>query len=65
MCVLHGPAPAAFGDLMNRLGYDRYVAQGGDAGAGVIGALSRLHFPAMEVPELFAEDVRTWLRTFR
>jgi pimeloyl-ACP methyl ester carboxylesterase len=36
-------AAAAFGELMDRLGYDRYVAQGGDAGAGVIGALSRLH----------------------
>jgi pimeloyl-ACP methyl ester carboxylesterase len=36
-------AAADFGVLMDRLGYDRYVAQGGDAGAGVLGALSRSH----------------------
>ncbi|MBB5953493.1 pimeloyl-ACP methyl ester carboxylesterase [Saccharothrix tamanrassetensis] len=36
-------AAAAFGVVMERLGYHRYFAQGGDAGAGVIGALSRLH----------------------
>lgn len=38
-----GRAAAAFGTLMERLGYDRYFAQAGDAGAGVVGALSRLH----------------------
>ncbi|HSJ46552.1 MAG TPA: alpha/beta fold hydrolase [Euzebyales bacterium] len=32
----------AFAELMRRLGYDRYVAQGGDVGAGVIGMLGGL-----------------------
>jgi pimeloyl-ACP methyl ester carboxylesterase len=32
----------AWGELMRRLGYGRYVAQGGDVGAGVTDAMSRL-----------------------
>jgi pimeloyl-ACP methyl ester carboxylesterase len=32
---------AAWAELMNRLGYDRYVAQGGDQGAGVTDAMGR------------------------
>ena len=32
----------AWSELMRRLGYDRYVAQGGDVGAGVTDALGRL-----------------------
>jgi pimeloyl-ACP methyl ester carboxylesterase len=32
----------SFAELMRRLGYDRYVAQGGDVGAGVIGMLAGL-----------------------
>src|SRR6202008_4794117 len=32
----------AWAELMRRLGYDRYVAQGGDVGAGVTDALGRL-----------------------
>ena len=32
----------AWVELMHRLGYDRYVAQGGDVGAGVTDALGRL-----------------------
>jgi pimeloyl-ACP methyl ester carboxylesterase len=32
----------AWGELMTRLGYDRYVAQGGDIGANVTDALGRL-----------------------
>jgi pimeloyl-ACP methyl ester carboxylesterase len=32
---------AAWAELMSRLGYDRYVAQGGDQGAGVTDALGR------------------------
>jgi pimeloyl-ACP methyl ester carboxylesterase len=32
----------AWAELMNRLGYDRYVAQGGDVGAGVTDAMGRL-----------------------
>jgi pimeloyl-ACP methyl ester carboxylesterase len=32
----------AWGVLMNRLGYTRYVAQGGDWGAGVVQAMGRL-----------------------
>jgi epoxide hydrolase len=32
----------AFAELMRRLGYDRYVAHGGDVGAGVIGMLAGL-----------------------
>jgi len=33
---------SAWAELMRRLGYDRYVAQGGDQGAGVTDALGRL-----------------------
>jgi pimeloyl-ACP methyl ester carboxylesterase len=33
---------ATWAELMNRLGYTRYVAQGGDQGAGVTDALGRL-----------------------
>ncbi|MCO8275877.1 epoxide hydrolase [Actinoplanes sp. TRM 88003] len=32
----------AWAELMRRLGYDRYVAQGGDVGAGVTDALGRI-----------------------
>src|SRR5204862_4648479 len=32
----------AWSELMRRLGYDRYVAQGGDDGAGVTDAMGRL-----------------------
>jgi pimeloyl-ACP methyl ester carboxylesterase len=32
----------AWAELMRRLGYDRYVAQGGDVGAGVTDAMGRL-----------------------
>ena len=32
----------AWAELMHRLGYDRYVAQGGDVGAGVTDAMGRL-----------------------
>jgi pimeloyl-ACP methyl ester carboxylesterase len=32
----------AWSELMRRLGYDRYVAQGGDVGAGVTDAMGRL-----------------------
>ncbi|MEU8614120.1 epoxide hydrolase family protein [Actinoplanes sp. NPDC048791] len=32
----------AWAELMRRLGYDRYVAQGGDVGAGVTDAIGRL-----------------------
>jgi pimeloyl-ACP methyl ester carboxylesterase len=32
----------AWAELMDRLGYDRYVAQGGDQGAGVTDAMGRL-----------------------
>ena len=32
----------AWAELMHRLGYDRYVAQGGDVGAGVTDAIGRL-----------------------
>jgi pimeloyl-ACP methyl ester carboxylesterase len=32
---------AAWAELMSRLGYDRYVAQGGDQGAGVTDAIGR------------------------
>src|ERR671916_316692 len=30
----------AFAELMNRLGYDRYGAQGGDVGSGIVGMLA-------------------------
>ena len=39
-----GPARTAmaWAELMNRLGYTRYVAQGGDVGAGVTDAMARI-----------------------
>ena len=36
-----GRIGAAWGELMSRLGYTRYVAQGGDQGAGVTDAMGR------------------------
>jgi pimeloyl-ACP methyl ester carboxylesterase len=36
-----GRIGAAWAELMNRLGYDHYVAQGGDQGAGVTDAMGR------------------------
>ncbi|WP_053204687.1 epoxide hydrolase family protein [Jiangella muralis] len=33
----------AVAELMTRLGYDRFAAQGGDVGAGVVGMLAMLH----------------------
>jgi pimeloyl-ACP methyl ester carboxylesterase len=36
-----GRIAAAWGELMNRLGYGAYVAQGGDQGAGVTDAMGR------------------------
>jgi pimeloyl-ACP methyl ester carboxylesterase len=37
----------AWAELMRRLGYDRYVAQGGDVGAGVTDAIARLGPPGL------------------
>jgi pimeloyl-ACP methyl ester carboxylesterase len=37
-----GRVARAWAELMKRLGYDRYVAQGGDVGAGVTDAMGRL-----------------------
>jgi pimeloyl-ACP methyl ester carboxylesterase len=37
----NGRIAAAWAELMNRLGYDRYVAQGGDVGAAVTDAMGR------------------------
>jgi pimeloyl-ACP methyl ester carboxylesterase len=37
----------AWAELMRRLGYDRYVAQGGDVGAGVTDAIGRLGPPGL------------------
>jgi len=37
-----GRIAQAWAELMNRLGYDRYVAQGGDQGASVTDAMGRL-----------------------
>ena len=37
-----GRIAQAWAELMTRLGYDRYVAQGGDQGAGVTDAMARL-----------------------
>jgi pimeloyl-ACP methyl ester carboxylesterase len=37
-----GRVARAWAELMNRLGYDRFVAQGGDVGAGVTDAMGRL-----------------------
>ena len=37
-----GRIASAWAELMRRLGYSRYVAQGGDQGAGVTDALGRL-----------------------
>jgi pimeloyl-ACP methyl ester carboxylesterase len=54
----------AFATLMKRLGYSRYVAQGGDWGAGVVEAMARQHvggliaihsnLPAVVPPEIDA-----------
>ena len=38
-----GRTARAWAELMRRLGYSRYVAQGGDVGAGVTDAMSRQH----------------------
>ena len=38
-----GRTARAWAELMRRLGYPRYVAQGGDVGAGVTDAMSRQH----------------------
>jgi pimeloyl-ACP methyl ester carboxylesterase len=55
---------SAWAVLMNRLGYTRYVAQGGDWGAGVVAAMGRqapagllgihTNFPAVITPEVGA-----------
>jgi pimeloyl-ACP methyl ester carboxylesterase len=55
---------SAWGVLMKRLGYTRYVAQGGDWGAGVVAAMGReapagllgihTNFPAVITPEVGA-----------
>ena len=37
----------AFAELMNRLGYERYGAQGGDIGAGIVGMLAGLEGDGM------------------
>jgi pimeloyl-ACP methyl ester carboxylesterase len=37
-----GRTARAWAELMDRLGYDRYVAQGGDIGAGVSGELAKI-----------------------
>ncbi|TCM16553.1 pimeloyl-ACP methyl ester carboxylesterase [Novosphingobium sp. PhB165] len=37
----------AWGTLMNRLGYDRYLAQGGDWGAGVTTWMAKQHVPGL------------------
>jgi pimeloyl-ACP methyl ester carboxylesterase len=37
----------AWAELMRRLGYDRYVAQGGDVGAGVTDAIGRIGPPGL------------------
>jgi len=37
----NGPIARAWAELMNRLGYTRYVAQGGDVGAAVTDAMGR------------------------
>jgi len=37
-----GRVASAWAELMRRLGYERYVAQGGDVGAGVTDAMGRL-----------------------
>ena len=37
----NGPIASAWGKLMTRLGYTRYVAQGGDVGAAVTDAMGR------------------------
>jgi pimeloyl-ACP methyl ester carboxylesterase len=59
-----GRIAAAWGELMNRLGYDRYVAQGGDQGALVTQAMGviapdglagiHLNLPAAFPPEVIA-----------
>jgi pimeloyl-ACP methyl ester carboxylesterase len=43
----HGRIATAWGQLMQRLGYDRYVAQGGDVGAAVTDAMGRQDLPGL------------------
>jgi pimeloyl-ACP methyl ester carboxylesterase len=43
----NGRIAAAWAELMNRLGYTRYVAQGGDVGAAVTDAMGRIAPPGL------------------
>lgn len=43
-----GRTAAAWATLMTRLGYDRYVAQGGDWGAAVTGMMGMMRAPGLE-----------------
>lgn len=51
-----GRVAAVWADLMSRLGYERYGAQGGDVGAGISPALARL------VPEVAATEIGACIR---
>jgi pimeloyl-ACP methyl ester carboxylesterase len=73
-----GHVARAWATLMARLGYSRYVAQGGDVGSAVTDAMGRQapegllnevdkggHFAAWEEPELFATEIRAAFRSLR
>jgi pimeloyl-ACP methyl ester carboxylesterase len=73
-----GRVAQAWTELMHRLGYTRYVAQGGDVGSAVTDAMGRQapegllgmvdkggHFAAWEEPELFATEIRSAFRSLR
>jgi hypothetical protein len=50
---------------MKRLGYTRFVAQGGDWGAAVTQAMGEQAAPEWEQPQLFAEEMRAAFRSLR
>lgn len=62
----------AWVELMRRLGYNRYVAQGGDWSSPVSSAMARQeradkggHFAAWEQPEIFSREIRAAFRSLR
>ncbi|TCO38156.1 pimeloyl-ACP methyl ester carboxylesterase [Kribbella antiqua] len=50
-----GRTTSAYAELMNRLGYPRYGAHGGDVGAGITGRLAALH-PSSVIGALVNSD---------
>ena len=56
----------AWGESMGRLGYTRYVAQGGDWGAFVTTRMAQLHVPGLAaihitMPQVIPDKLLRWL----